>query len=99
MARFDVHRMPGGAGYLLDVQADLLQAIETRVVVPLLPADRAPPPMQRLNPVLTVEGEAVVMITQNLAAVPRRELGDVLTNLSEQADAIRDALDMLFIGF
>lgn len=81
------------------MQADLFQAIETRVVVPLLPVDRTPPPMQRLNPVLNVEGEAVVMITQNLAAVPRRELGEVRPNMSEQADAIREALDMLFIGF
>jgi toxin CcdB len=37
MPRLDVHAMPAGrkAGYLLDVQADLLSGLSTRVVVPL----------------------------------------------------------------
>ncbi|MBS1183360.1 MAG: plasmid maintenance protein CcdB, partial [Proteobacteria bacterium] len=37
MARFDVFPNPGGSGYLLDVQADLLDGLNTRIVVPLLP--------------------------------------------------------------
>ena len=38
MARHDVHPMPGkGHGYVLDVQAELLLHLGTRVVVPLLP--------------------------------------------------------------
>ena len=43
MARFDVYRNPEGSGYLLDVQADLLSDLNTRVVVPLIPAELAPP--------------------------------------------------------
>jgi toxin CcdB len=34
MARFDVYRNPAGAGCLLDIQADLLSHLNTRVVVP-----------------------------------------------------------------
>jgi toxin CcdB len=38
MARLDVHaRRDNRAGYLLDVQADLLSGLNTRLVVPLLP--------------------------------------------------------------
>ncbi|CAM5429606.1 hypothetical protein TMEC54S_03045 [Thauera mechernichensis] len=37
MARFDVYRNSAGEGFLLDVQADLLSHLNTRVVVPLLP--------------------------------------------------------------
>lgn len=38
MPRHDVHPMPGRAeGYILDVQADLLSHLGTRIVVPLLP--------------------------------------------------------------
>ena len=45
MARLDVHPMPGkGDGYLLDVQAELLAHLVTRVVVPLLPEDKASHP-------------------------------------------------------
>jgi hypothetical protein len=32
MARFDVYRNAGGAGLLLDVQADLMRELNTRIV-------------------------------------------------------------------
>jgi hypothetical protein len=45
MPRLDVHPMPGkGAGYVVDVQADLLH-LSTRVVVPLLLEKSMPKPM------------------------------------------------------
>lgn len=99
MARFDVFRNPTGPGYLLDVQTDLLQELNTRVVVPLLPKANAPQPAQRLNPLLKVEDQAVVMTTQYLAAVPTAELGPAITGLEQNRDEIVAALDMLFIGF
>ena len=41
MGCFDVYATPGQheTGYVLDVQADLLQDLTTRVVVPLLPTE------------------------------------------------------------
>lgn len=42
MARFDIYPNPVGAGYLLDIQTDLLSGLNTRVVVPLMPVDTAP---------------------------------------------------------
>tara|TARA_Y100001001_G_scaffold162539_1_gene189339 strand:+ start:1457 stop:1615 length:159 start_codon:yes stop_codon:yes gene_type:complete len=51
MSRFDIFENEEGAGYLLDVQSDLLSGLNTRVVVPLLPKSSAPFPAQRLNPV------------------------------------------------
>ena len=46
MRRFDVHPAPGPDGrfHVLDVQADLLRDLDTRVVVPLLPPAFAPRP-------------------------------------------------------
>lgn len=50
MARLDVNaRRNGGMGYLLDVRADLLSGLNTRLVVPLLPEVHAPAPAARLN--------------------------------------------------
>ncbi|TVS19338.1 MAG: plasmid maintenance protein CcdB, partial [Gammaproteobacteria bacterium] len=74
MARFDVFENEGGAGYLLDVQSDLLSGLNTRVVVPLLPQFSAPSPAQRLNPVFSIEDQKLVMATQYMAAVPEKEL-------------------------
>lgn len=99
MARFDIFRNDGGAGYLLDVQSDLLSGLNTRVVVPLLPRSSAPSPAQRLNPVFEVGGEVLLMATQFISAVPERELRVRAGSLVQQHDEISSALDMLFLGF
>jgi hypothetical protein len=39
------------------------------------------------------------MVTQFLAAVPRKELGRALGSLEACGDDISTALDMLFLGF
>lgn len=99
MARYDVYRNEGGAGYLLDVQSDLLNGLNTRVVVPLIPADVSPSAAERLNPVFSFDDVEVVMATQFLAAVPQKELGGPLGSLERVGDEISTALDMLFLGF
>lgn len=99
MARYDVYRAPEGPGWWLDVQADVLDALNTRVVVPLLPEAQAPVPAKRLNPVVEVGGERAVMVTQFLSAVPVRLLGRPVASLADRADEIGAALDMVFVGF
>jgi toxin CcdB len=99
MARFDVYRNPDGAGYLLNIQADLLSHLNTRAVVPLLPPDEAPNPARRLNPEFEIGGEKIVMVTQFIAAVPTSYLQITITNLAHRNDEIVNALDMLITGF
>ena len=61
MGRFDVYPTPGrgGLGYVLDVQADLLKSLRTRVVVPLLPPDAAPKPARSLNPAFLINARPI----------------------------------------
>jgi toxin CcdB len=99
MAKYDVCRNLNGAGFLLDVQADLLDGLNTRIVVPLLPAKEAPTPAKRLNPSFEIEGARFVMATQFLAAVPASILSAPVSNLSNRFDDITNALDMVFQGF
>ena len=99
MAKHDVYVNPKGTGYLLDVQTDLLDALNTRVVVPLIPIGQAPKPAKRLNPIFEIEGEPVVMVTQFLAAVPRALLKTPIQSLSDDFAEITNALDMVFQGF
>lgn len=99
MARFDVYGRPGGAGYLLDCQADVLSQLSTRFVVPLLPPDAAPPASHRLNPSFRVEGEEMLMFTQFAASMPVRELGAPVSSLADEHSAIMNALDMLMTGY
>ena len=99
MARHDVFAHPGGDGYLLDVQADLLDILATRIVVPLLPISIGPKPAHRLNPVFRIGDIEVVMVTQFLSAVPVSALGERRSSLAEEHDRIVAALDMAFQGF
>lgn len=99
MARHEVYRAPEDAGWWLDVQADVLDLLTTRVVVPLLPEGLAPKPAKRLNPVVEVEGQRAVIVTQFLAAVPMRLLGRPVGSLAGRADETGAALDMVFVGF
>ena len=54
MAKYDVFANPGGGAYLLDVQSNLLDDLNVRAVVPLLPEDDAPLAASRLNPVFEI---------------------------------------------
>jgi len=97
MARFDYHR--GQPRYLLDCQADLLSYLNTRLVVPLLPIEAAPPPAARLNPRFKIDGQDHVMVTQFAAAIRLRDLGPRGGSLAAHDRAIMDAIDMLLTGF
>lgn len=100
MARFDVYARPGGmSGYVLDVQADVLNGLNTRIVVPLLPLADAPTPAKRLNPVFEIGTEPHVMVTQFMAAIPGALLRSPVTNLNDCDSSIMAALDMVLVGF
>ncbi|WP_027390310.1 CcdB family protein [Chrysiogenes arsenatis] len=99
MARFDVFANHEGSGYMLDVQADLLDHLNTRVVIPLLPRNQSPKAAQRLNPVFVIAGEEVVMMTQFIATVPCRILPIPIANLQGERDSIVNAIDFMLQGF
>ncbi|RYF33171.1 MAG: plasmid maintenance protein CcdB [Comamonadaceae bacterium] len=101
MARFDVYRHPDAAlrkrtPYLLDVQNDHINGLETRVVVPIRAARQFGLPMRDLNPLLEVDGTQAVLDAAALAAFPASDLRNPVANLRAQADVIVNALDTLF---
>src|SRR4030067_448721 len=103
MAQFDVHINPNAATrkaipYLLNVQADLLDTLATRLVGPLVPEEKMGLAAKRLNPQFKVKGATVVMSTAELAGVPNRSLGDKVASLKNKRDEIIAALDLLFTG-
>lgn len=104
MAQFDVYRNANPATraripYLLDVQSELLDALATRVVVPLCkPEVLAGKAADRLNPALELEGRAVLMLTPEMAGVPRKALGEPIANLARERTAIIGAIDLVITG-
>ena len=98
MARFSVYSNPDG-GYLLDVQANLLNHLNTRIVVPLMSVADAPKPARTLNPLFDVGGTSCVMVTQFMAAVPSSILKQHVASLESHRNEIVSALDLLMQGF
>lgn len=99
MAKFDVYPGSEKDTLLLDVQADLLDALNSRMVVPLMAVGKAPAPAKRLNPVFVIEDTEYVMVTQFMAAVPKSILREQVANLKDKFGEITTAIDMLIQGF
>jgi toxin CcdB len=94
MARFDVYRLADG-GLVIDCQADVLDDIGTRFVLPLLPPGAAPPSNGRLNPMFEVNGETLVMVTQFATSLRTAELKSRVTSLDREHLRIIGAIDVL----
>jgi len=85
--------------FLLDVQNDLLDDLETRVVVPLCPKSAMKgKALRTLMPVLAIEGESFVMLTPQMAGIPKSELGAPVARLEQHRFEIIAAIDFLLTG-
>lgn len=104
MARFDVYANPIAderrhTPFWLDVQADHLQALATRVVVPRCRVIPKRPLKTRLNPEFDIDGTLVYADAANIAAFPLALLRRLVSSLKHERMVIDDALDFLFAGF
>lgn len=98
MAQLDVFRT-GNGEYLLDFQADLLDHLNTRFVIPLANPDKGPKLAKRLNPIFNIGGERMALYTQFALTVPEADLKERITSLTNQRYVVMEALDMLISGY
>ncbi len=104
MAQFDLYTNPNhetsrSIPYLLDVQADFLSNLATRVVIPLYTIAALGKAATHLNPTFSIQQKTVVLSTAELAGVTISSLGDRIGSLKEHRQEIIAALDFLFTGF
>lgn len=104
MAQFDVyensnpetsHMFP----YLLDVQAEMLDNLPTRVVVPLMSRAAIRKPIPVLNPILEIRQAELIMLTPQLVGIQTTLLRTKVCSVKDRRDIIIAALDLLFTGF
>ena len=103
MRQFDVveNRNPDTSDqvpYLLLLQADLFDELETRVVAPLIPADRYGPRLDWLNPTVRVGKIEYVVSMAELAGVPAFIIGDPVDSAESKRHEVISALDFLITG-
>jgi len=101
MPQFDVFENKRGNAYplLVDVQADVLASLATRVVVPLMTSKRYGSKLiTRLNPIAVIEGVEYVMVFQELAAIPAASLTEPIASLAHRRAELIAAVDLIFTG-
>ena len=105
MPQFAVHRNKNPHSkatfpFLIDVQSDLLDELNTRVVIPLTrTAGLARKPLSHLTPTLSFEGDTYLLMTPQLAGIARADLGPRAGSLVDQREQIMAAVDFLLTGF
>jgi toxin CcdB len=105
MPQFAVYRnknLRGSALYplLVDVQSELLEDLQTRVVIPLVRSSGFTDfPLRFVMPTIDLEGERYVLMTPQLAGVSRADLGPHTGSAAVESRAISTALDILVRGF
>jgi toxin CcdB len=104
MAQFTVYknknpRSKATYPLLVDAQADLLNELQTRLVIPLTKAPGlTKKPIARLTPSIDIDGEGYLLMTPQLAGIARSELGAAVGSVADQRSAIIAALDLLITG-
>ncbi len=84
--------------YLLDIQSNLLEDLETTTVIPLTKIQTVNKKFTRLTPVVEVLGAKHLAITQQIAGLDRSLLGKPVDDLSTYRFALVDAIDFIISG-
>jgi len=85
--------------YFVDVQSDLLDELNSRIVIPLSPHKTLNNTnAKKLCPVLEFENASFVLLTHQMASVPRAILKKKITSLEKNRYEILGAIDLLLTG-
>jgi toxin CcdB len=96
-APFDLYLAPNKS-LVVVLQSDALEAIETRVFAPCLPADRPGMRPDRLAPAFVHAEREYRVMTHLVGVAPVRSLGTRVGNISHVRDDIVRAFDLLITG-
>ncbi|MBN3131606.1 type II toxin-antitoxin system toxin CcdB [Pectobacterium brasiliense] len=83
----------------VDVQSDLVETPKRRMVIPLIESHHLSEKVNKtLFPQLRIDGEDYRLMTTELSSVPVEVIGEVIADLGDCADEIKDALNLMFWG-
>lgn len=105
MAQFTVYQNLNSSSkktypFLIDVQSPLLSTLETRLVIPVsLKLNFEEKTISNLNPIIQINNEIFLVLTQQMAAIPIKNLGFPVCDCSTMRQEIISAIDFLITGF
>ena len=103
MAQYDVFPNPSrsaadGIPYVVVIQSDLLDALATRLTVPLAELNFAGKVPTALCPVVSVKGQRLHALAHYAAPLPAKLLRGPVDNVAAQASALVAAMDAVLSG-
>lgn len=103
MAQYDVYPNPSasagnGIPYVVVIQSDLLDALTTRLTVPLTALAFAGKVPTALCPVIEVKGQRLHALAHYAAPLPANALRRPVQNVSAQASALIAAMNVVLSG-
>lgn len=85
--------------YFVDVQNDLLDELNSRLVIPLSPYESLNKTnVKKLCPIIEIKKERCVLLAQQMTSVPRSILKKKVTSLEKFRYEILGAIDLLITG-
>lgn len=103
MAQYDVFINPssstaGGIPFVVVIQSDLLDALSTRLTMPLAALEFAGKVPTALCPVISVNGQHLHALAHYAAPLPAKVLLRPVDNVAAQASALVAAMDAVLSG-
>jgi toxin CcdB len=103
MAQYDVYPNPSrsasdGIPYVVVIQSDLLDALATRLTMPLAISDAAISTPISLCPIVMVKGQRCHALAHFAAPLPAKLLRKPVANVSAQGSALVSAMDAVLSG-
>jgi toxin CcdB len=103
MAQYDVFPNPSssaaaGIPYVVVIQSDLLDALATRLTVPLAVLDAGTKVPTALCPLIIVNGLRLHALAHFAAPLPAKVLKRPVDNVAAQASALVSAMDAVLSG-
>ena len=103
MAQYDVYVNPSrsvadGIPYVVVIQSDLLDALATRMVMPLAITNASIKSPTALSPVVMVKGQRLNALAHFAALMPTKLLRKPVANIAAQGSALVAALDTVLSG-
>ena len=85
--------------FFVDVQSELLESLNTRMVIPMIMADRiAANAPAHLCPIIHIDHTSFILLTHQMTSVPASILTDPVDSLETFRTEIIAAIDFLVTG-
>lgn len=99
MSRFDLYRGQGYSDYLLDVQSNFVDFLDSRLVIPIVTQVKMQDVNPRLHVCVMIDDQPHHTVTNLMGAVRGNSLGRPVGSLAAYEYDITAAIDFLLQGF